>query len=446
MDEFWSLSLNEANLKEGIDNLSAQGRDGIDTIAGAGPVSYDDSKERGVDFSLDIPCLSQKDPFEVDKSKVSIHEISGDDHEGIINNVIGGELWEASLLLTAYLTYYGYFATSSHRHNNERYNRVLEIGSGVGLCGLYALSRKLYIQQRRTNGHRRRVSMDTCVGYRRQVSVIDDNTSNRIQSMYQSMVAAGRIHEGNGETDSSSDEESDNDTEGETETGGNPHEVWGNEMEGEEGSKGQEQDDKEEVCLSDCDPLVLQALRLSVKSIAARNTRDGHRGYEEKEEEQKEKEGGDSITARVCEIDWFKDSLPVHYELIIGSALIYCMDHIILAERIKTMFLSPACICKQVVILQMKERPGFQRFLTLLSDMAQLNVNVSDVSESVYNAASEYYWTNNDGSYDGDDEGFKMRSIHLGASKMNENEEDVHATSILRTERAAFCVVTIKKR
>jgi hypothetical protein len=112
----------------------------------------------------------------------------------------------------------------------------------------------------------------------------------------------------------------------------------------------------------------------------------------------------------------------------------------------------------------MKERPGFQRVLTILNTIAMLEVTMEEVSEEVYGMASQYYWMDggNTGSNDGnttsadsnasegkngdgyDGDGFRKRSICLDLKR--KRAEEGSSGSILRTERDAFCVVVIKKK
>jgi len=243
-----------------------------------------------------------------------IQEMRGD---GVFDNV-GGELWEASLLLCAYML--------SHSDQFLQ-NSVLELGAGVGLCGLLAVQMK-----------RRALSAP--------YSIPCAITTRAIGP--------------------------------------------------------------EEVCFSDNDPQVLANLCSAIEVLV----HDEAAGAALRAETGTPNATDAAVPVSVVHLDWtqsFPASLRDRFDIAIGSALCYSVGHsAALLRTIRSLLLglassadTPASSntgsrqesalesrtrprCREIVIVQISDRSGFQSLLQALDEDSELCVDVQKISQEMY--------------------------------------------------------------
>jgi len=278
-----------------------------------------------------------------EETVVGIQEMRGD---GVLDNV-GGELWEASLLLCAYML--------SHR-DKFLHASVLELGAGVGLCGLLALQMK-----------------------RRALHALQTAPSTS-----DTPVTCAKF--------------------------------------------------PGEVCFSDNDPQVLTNLCSAVRSLKVTEAA-GQLQLQAEPDAHKARTASDvanAIPVSVVHLDWSKELPPGllgRFDLAIGSALCYSVGHsAALRSTIRSLLLgqgppstadapicastgsdldspgpktprspSPSngpaqspdscrhrCRCKEIVIVQIQDRSGFQSLLQALGEDSALRVCVQSISQEMY--------------------------------------------------------------
>jgi len=200
--------------------------------------------------------------------------------EGCVNDVIGGEVWEAAFLLSAFvLLHPSLFGPGE---------RVLELGAGVGLPSF------LLLELRRRS--------------------------------------------------------------------------W----RGKQGEAG-------ELTMTDNDSLVLESLQISAveeggEEDCCREKKNGH------------------LPVAIRFFDWQQpaDIDPALHDIAIGSALVYSPEHAVaLSNTVSHLLLSPTSTVKQIIVIQIGDRPGFERLLRLLSSLEGVSFSAHPVSEEVYDVAQQ---------------------------------------------------------
>ena len=95
-----------------------------------------------------------------------------------------------------------------------------------------------------------------------------------------------------------------------------------------------------------------------------------------------------AVSLRIAPLDWLscaEEDLPslTMVELIMGSALVYQPDH---AEVANVMLRYLTAGCKEVLVIQMSSRPGFDVFLRKLHQLG-LSVNLEPIPDDIYELA-----------------------------------------------------------
>jgi hypothetical protein len=142
------------------------------------------------------------------------------------------------------------------------------------------------------------------------------------------------------------------------------------------------------------------------------------------------------MVVSVKKMNWF-DNEPFtdDYDIAIGSALVYSPDHIVLADNIKTML---AGRLREVLIVQIKDRPGFQRFLCRLETLG-VQVSIKEVEEDIYDFASNYIHAKRDRNGKVLTMPASLGSVAAADIKKSQQEPTIFP---LRTPREDFCVLT----
>jgi hypothetical protein len=259
---------------------------------------------------------------------------------GVMDSV-GAHVWEAALLLCAELS------SSRYQHYVED-SAALELGSGVGLTGLYFLQLKLKLLS----------------------------------------------HPGSSSGSSS-------------------------------GS----------VCLSDYDHQVLRNLAACVRGLHAVSAdtttittpHDNRVGAATAAAAINAEKREASVTGKVAKLDWFDvDSSRLQLGAIdfaFGAACIYNGEQ---AEALSNLCFDLLCIeggqCQEVVLVQVRDRPGFEQFLALLGQRGVLH-EVETVAEAVYQHAASHITSSSrrrgsDEDEDEDGDGFVCRERVLTIPSM----------------------------
>ena len=100
-----------------------------------------------------------------------------------------------------------------------------------------------------------------------------------------------------------------------------------------------------------------------------------------------------SVHVSVEQLDWHHPASwpdPSRFTVCIGSALCYSPDHVpALLDTLNHLLLSPNSTVGRVVVVQIADRPGFQRLLQRLPALEpRVRWNVAEVDEGVYKAAT----------------------------------------------------------
>ncbi len=197
---------------------------------------------------------------------------------------------------------------------------------------------------------------------------------------------------------------------------------------------------------------------------------------------------GSAVQVSVEHLDWFDDKAypdPQRFDIAIGSALCYSLDLADALRRTICHLLQPGARCKEVIVLQIHDRPGFQRLLLALARDERLHVDVQAISEEVYSLAlcissgasqplSHFFETSTSTSNESDDDAnahvtctkrYYLPELELecrgdrGASDVGMCNESVissslyerpvpsgHRRNLLKTSAETFVVVSIKVR
>jgi predicted nicotinamide N-methyase len=240
--------------------------------------------------------------------------------EGVLNDVIGGEIWEASFLLCAYILL--------HLEQFSAEVRVLELGAGVSLPSL------LLLELRRRS---------------------------------------------------------------------------------EEGNAG-------ELVLTDNDGEVLDSLHL----LAV-------------EEGGEDCPTGTPLSIRIRFFDWqYPTSIdPSSFDVVIGSALVYSPEHAsALSKTLSHLLLSPGSAVKQVVVVQISDRPGFARLLRLLSNLKGVSFSAHTVGQDVYDLAQQTVVHSQVASGPGT---YRRKTVFFPPHGVEGTRDHI------RTERENFTVLTVTR-
>jgi hypothetical protein len=252
--------------------------------------------------------------------------------EGCLNDVIGGEVWEASFLLSAFVLLNPSLFSPGQR--------VLELGAGVGLPSL------LLLELRR---RKRREGED--------------------------IQAPG------------------------------------------------------ELTLTDNDSVVLGSLHTSAVEEGG------------VEDSCKEKKGGDGdVALSVRYFDWLEPANidPSLHDLVIGSALVYSPEHAVaLSNTVSHLLLSPTSTVSGIIVIQIGDRPGFERLQRLLSSVSGVSFAAHAVSEEVYDLAqqSKVHTSTVSSSF------FRHKNITFRPRAL----EGAGVHKVISTPRESFTILTITK-
>ena len=280
-DPFWECALNFND--DGKEWITAHGEQQGDPFCES---QADWNEEIEMSQNFNFPGIPSKEKLDhsacLDTIEVRIREMRG---SGVFDS-IGGELWEAALLLCAELI------TCTYKEEYI-YGSVLELGSGVGLCGFFLLQLKM--------------------------NIMDDL----------------KLHAST----------------------------------------------RGEICMTDYDHRVLRNLRSTLETLRCIDSKPSSRQID-----------SFLVNVSVKKFDWFYpaesllgDSVYTRFDYVIGSDLVYNNEHALaLSEIIYILLTANGAKCKAVTIIQMKDRPGFDRFLLLLNSKRGLSVSVESISPDLY--------------------------------------------------------------
>ena len=154
------------------------------------------------------------------------------------------------------------------------------------------------------------------------------------------------------------------------------------------------------------------------------------------------------VRAFVHKLDWFnindsslRDDLCHRFDYVFGSALVYNHDMALalveICERI--LCAEPGARCKEIMIIQIKDRPGFDKFVNLLKDKKDtILVDMEVVDESVYNHALSIASDSLDPPVEAIGAGILRRKIISIPLKMNQGSRTLNNSGLIKTERDAF--------
>lgn len=403
---------------------------------------------------------------------LTLNEMRG---EGVMD-VIGGELWEAALLLSAHMMIHEeYFAKRA----------LLELGAGVGMCGLLALQLKLRYQHPLSAPS---ASLNrTC---QRCHGLFNLGTNTNLSCLYHpesfggetaqrwmapgDTAGAGTVHTfwsccGSHNINSTGccsalHASFDGET---THTGDMAAaDLWGKRPgmsfidTGTDGNANADDFTNTgigEVCMTDYEARVLTNLCDTVTSTLLVNSTSGSSSGERCAE----------VAVAVEHLDWFDVSCypdPQRFDIALGSALCYSIDHAEALHRSIRHLLQPGARCQNVLIVQISDRPGFQRLLHYLQSDQDLQVTIESMSDDVYMLAqaisssssqplSHFYdlsQSQSQHAYGNEDEvtckkSYCIPEVMASAAYADQPLHTGHRRNLLKTGADAFAMVTIAR-
>ena len=257
--------------------------------------------------------------------------------EGCLNDVIGGEVWEASFLLSAFVLLNPSLFSPGQR--------VLELGAGVGLPSL------LLLELRRRRRKRR---------------------------------------------------------------------------------EGEDIQAPGELTLTDNDSVVLESLHISA-------VEEG--GVEDSCKEKKGEDGDVALSVRY--FDWLEPAniAPSLHDLVIGSALVYSPEHAVaLSNTVSHLLLSPTSTVRGIIVIQIGDRPGFERLQRLLSSVSGVSFTAHAVSEEVYDLAQQSM-VHTSAVSSSDVSFFRHKNVTFRPRAL----EGAGVHKVISTPRESFTILTITK-
>lgn len=200
------------------------------------------------------------------------------------------------------------------------------------------------------------------------------------------------------------------------------------------------------IHMSDNDPIVLNNLMnilSSLRSTSLTNTNNGKK-----------------VSASIHKIDWISfdetSSLYQPYDklcdidIIIGSALVYSPYHSCLAD---TLYFFLCRGCKEVIIIQIRDRPGFDKFLVKLETLG-IQYSIEEISDDIYHAANNFisnYTSSNTNSQSCLESmmnsNFKSYSVDYQSIQQLDNAsmKNTSEPKVIKTDRQSFNILRITR-
>jgi hypothetical protein len=305
---------------------------------------------------------SRMQTFQLSQQHLNIHEIDKDETVKVriveqrgqgVCDVIGGEVWEAALLLSAYLL------KNWWPHNPYGSARVLELGSGVGLPSLLLAKLQQLISSQGVSSDRGNVLRSvTMTDFDAQLVA---NLSKAVNLQFSIRNITPR--ESSLSTDST-------------------------------------------IMRNDDVGLCIAAGILDWELFVSEKDSDGR--IEDTNSDDSNFMGDDSNESDDDELEleesyeslkkWNKvnqlllqDMHHDQFDVLIGSALCYAPYHSNCLASLIDYYLHPNSQVKEIIIIQIHDREGFHTLLSRLKDMSHITFILEDVSEDVYDLASQFY-------------------------------------------------------
>jgi len=286
MDEFWDIQIEKSKPKDSLTYLVPYDNFNEGIGLNLNNNSYPEKSNIFHSYKTYIDCNNDNDNNDNDIiHKITIREIRG---YGILDT-IGGELWEASFLLSSYILL-------DYKKDKKWDSRVLEIGTGCGLPSLL-LTELMKTYNNRNNDMR--------------TVTLTDNDTEVLNNLRNLLIDSYENINNNNNNNNN------NDIIIELE-----HLDWSNYQYIVDDKSGNISIDKQDLNISN-----------------------------------------------------------ENFDIIIGAACVYSPLHIYLADTIKY-FLSGNC--KEVIIVQIGDRPGMEQFINRLK-LLNINFIIEEVPEHIYN-------------------------------------------------------------
>jgi len=146
--------------------------------------------------------------------------------------------------------------------------------------------------------------------------------------------------------------------------------------------------------------------------------------------------------------DWQQpaDIDPALHDIAIGSALVYSPEHAVaLSNTVSHLLLSPTSKVKQIIVIQIGDRPGFERLLRLLSSLEGVSFSAHPVSEEVYDVAQQTKLHTSPVSSSDHVAFFRHKTVTFSPLGSALEGAPSNKETVISTPRENFTVLTITK-
>ena len=187
-----------------------------------------------------------------------------------------------------------------------------------------------------------------------------------------------------------------------------------------------------ELTLTDNDSVVLESLHISA-------VEEG--GVEDSCKEKKGEDGDVALSVRY--FDWLEPANidPSLHDLVIGSALVYSPEHAVaLSNTVSHLLLSPTSTVRGIIVIQIGDRPGFERLQRLLSSVSGVSFTAHAVSEEVYDLAQQSM-VHTSAVSSSDVSFFRHKNVTFRPRAL----EGAGVHKVISTPRESFTILTITK-
>ncbi len=296
-------------------------------------------------------------------------------------DVIGGEVWEAALLLSAFLL----MTFWSERNNVSKPIRFLELGSGVGLPSLL-----LARLQQQLNDYRDD-DLSSCPLWIQTIAMTDFDPQ-----LVGNLIKAVQI-----QLPVSSDNE--------------PI----------VGFHGDDQCLTTKLCVGTLDWEIFSTSKDKASNefvnVYIEESDDDFMNDSVESESNDVISGNEKLS--ILDINAIEQRIPktLHndqFDILIGSALCYAPYHSNCLASLVDYYLQPESSVKEVVIIQIHDREGFHAFLSRLDDMSHVKYELEEINDELYEYASSFYRSLGNESFNNPDHHYHRSLQSLGEEEV----------------------------